>query len=104
MRLNPSKVVEVVLAAAGSMFTWLLVWGVSVASARSSTVIYRAHHLTTAQPSTATVVFGVVLLATVVCAGVVFLVLRSRRERRAASAQVRSLAAEHEREQKRKAA
>jgi mannitol-specific phosphotransferase system IIBC component len=104
MRLNPSKVVEVVLAAAGSMFTWLLVWGVSAASARPSTVIYRGHHLTTAQPSTATVVFGVVLLAAVVCAGVAFHVLSSRRKRRAASAQVRSLAIEHEREQKRKAA
>jgi hypothetical protein len=104
MRLNPSRVMEAAVAAVGVALSWLLLFGVSAAAAKTVGYPSILHPSTTAVSSTAAAWGAAVLVAALVCAGVAGVALGSRGKGRAAMAPVEELPAADEPVQRRKAA
>jgi hypothetical protein len=104
MRLNPSGVMEAVVAAVGVALAWLLLFGVSAAAAKTFWYPANPHPSATAAVSTGAVWGPAVLVAALICAGIAGLALGSRRKGRATMAPVEELPLADEPVQRRKAA
>ncbi len=103
MSLDLSKAAGVVLAALVSAAVWLFVLGVPEAVAGRAP-LYEHERFPTAPVTGTDVIASIVLVAASICAGVVYYVLSTRRERRASRSQAAPRAIRSEDEQKRKAA